>query len=287
MNTLKSAIVTTSTVIAFLFFSGCIDTETRIIVKKDGSGILKETVLMSNVVTEMVQGMASSFGGDSSAGSSDGFNLLDEKKLRKGAEKMGDGVSFVSAREHATDKSKGYKAVYAFKDISKLRINQNPADNVPSQPGGNKTAEPEYLSFTFDKGKVSTLTIKLPKSKEKKSPVKKETQTTDKDKLKRSICDSAIGDEKAMEEAKEMFSGMRVAISVELDGKIIKTNATHAEGNRITVMEMDFAKLLDVPEILQEFAELNPSSVETVKEMVKDVPGIRFDLNEEITVSFK
>lgn len=85
----KTSIYTVITL--FIFLAGCIDTETIITVKKDGSGTVKETVLLSNAVTEMIQGITSSFGGDSSAGSSDGFNLLDEEKLKKSAKSMGDG----------------------------------------------------------------------------------------------------------------------------------------------------------------------------------------------------
>lgn len=259
---------------------GCIDTETVIKVKKDGSGTLEETVLLSNAVSEMMQSMASSFGGDTTGANKEEFNLLDEDKLKESAKKMGEGVSFVSAEEYKTDKGKGYKAIFTFNDITKLRINQNPGDNVPSKPGDNKTAEPEYISFEFKKGKVSTLKIKCHETKEKEPSIKKETP-------EKASGDSAKVDDQAIEAMKNMFGGMRVAVSIEVDGEIVKTNATHADGNHITIMEMDFAKLMEMPERLKEFSVSNPSSVEEVKKMVKDIPGIKVDLNDEIVVKFK
>ncbi len=287
MKNFKATTCIYTVITLFIFLAGCIDTETIITVKKDGSGTVKETVILSNAVTEMIQGISSSFGGDSSAGSSDGFNLLDEEKLKKSAKSMGEGVSFVSAKEYTTDKGKGYKANYAFRDISKLRVNQNPGNNVPSQPGSGKSAEPEYLSFAFEKGSVSSLKIRRPKIEEKMSSAKKEVSKLKKDIPEKGSSDSTKNDEKAIETVKKMFGGMRIAISIEFDGKIVNTNATHAENSSITIMEMDFEKLLEAPETLQAFAESTPSTVEAVKELVKNVPGIKFDLNEEIVVTFK
>lgn len=263
-----------------IFFIGCIDTDTVIKVKKDGSGTLEETVVLSNTITEMMQSMMSSFGGDTSKNNKEEFNLLDEDKLKEDARKMGEGVSFVSAREYKTDKGKGYKALYAFNNINKLRVNQNPGENVPSKPGDSITAEPEYISFEFKKDKVSTLKIICPKTTTKKPSIKKEIP-------EKAGGDSAKVDEQSIKAAKEMFGGMRVAISVEVDGEIVKTNATHKEGKHITIMEMDFAKLMETPEKLKEFVELNPNSVELVKKLAKDIPGIKVDLNDEIIVKFK
>jgi hypothetical protein len=37
---------------------------------------------------------------------------------------------------------------------------------------------------------------------------------------------------------KEIFQGMKIALSVFVDGKILETNATHREGSKITVLEL-------------------------------------------------
>jgi hypothetical protein len=263
-----------------LFLAGCINTETVIKVKKDGGGTLTEIVLLSNTVTEMIEGMASSFGADSTQGNKEEFNLLDEDKLKEDAKKMGEGVTFVSAEEIKTEKAAGYKAIFSFSDINKLKINQNPGENLPSKPGEEKTAEPEYISFEFKKGKVSTLKIKRPEPKEKESSTQKEIP-------EKTGADSAKVDDQTIEAMKNMFGGMRIAVLVEIEGEITKTNATHVDGNCITIMEMDFAKLMEIPEKLKEFAASNPRSVEDVQKMVKDVPGIKVDLNDEIVVKFK
>lgn len=263
-----------------LSFSGCIETETVINLKKDGSGTLTETVLVSSAVTEMIEGMASSFGADTTQEKKEEFNLLDEDKLKEDAKKMGEGVKFVSAEKMKIEKAAGYKAVFSFSDINKLQINQNPGENLPSKPGENKTAEPEYISFEFNKGKVSTLKIKRPEPKDKETSIKKDIP-------EKTGADSAKADDQAIEAMKNMFEGMRIAVLLEIEGEITKTNATHVDGKRITIMEMDFAKLMEIPEKLKEFAASNPSSVKEVQKLVKDVPGIKVDLNDEIVVKFK
>lgn len=261
-------------------FTGCIQSEIVIKLKKNGSGTIEETVLLGNAVHEMIDGMMSSFGGDSASGKKDDFALLDQKKLKKAASEMGEGVRLVSAEEYATDSAKGYKAVYSFKDINKVKINQNPGDNVPSKPGEKKSTKPEFLSFVFKKGDVATLKILHPEPKEKKVSQEKDTSESGADK-------SFAADEKAVEVVKQMFEGMRIAISIDLEGTIVETNATHVHDATITIMEMDFARLLDAPEKLAQFAKVNPGSVEDAKKLIKDIPGMKVDMNDEIVVKFK
>ena len=48
-----------------------------------------------------------------------------------------------------------------------------------------------------------------------------------------------------MQMMKTMFQGFKVAIDLEVVGKILKTNADYVEGSRITLMEIDMGALLN------------------------------------------
>jgi hypothetical protein len=196
---------------------------------------------------------------------------------------MGEGVSYVSGKKISTDTFEGYEAVFAFTDINKVKLNQNPSDNVPSEPSQGGSDKPEeYVTFRFKKGKPATLSVKMP-----------EQEPDDKD-------DAAKPDEMGETSAEEqqqaammlaqmknMFEGMKIAMVIEVEGSVVETNATHVDGSRITMMELDFGKLLEMPEKLLQFSQLQPESVEDAKAFMKDIPGFKVDMNKELTVKFQ
>lgn len=282
---MNRTIISLYILIASLYFIGCVETETVIKLKPDGSGTLHETFLMSKMIKKqmksMFESMAEGLGSDTAPDPGSGFDIYKENELRDKAKQMGAGVTFVSGEPYETDKAEGFKVVYAFDDINNLIINQNPGESMPSADDkGKKEVIKEHVTFKFSKGKISTLAIKSPKSSGQ--PLKEPKQKND------SIRN--IGKdipEENLDQVKQMFDGMRVAMAIEIDGELIKTNATHVEGNRIVVMDMDFGKLLQAPESFKKFARINPKTVEDAKKLVKNVPGIKVDLNEKIEIKFK
>ena len=85
----------------------------------------------------------------------------------------------------------------------------------------------------------------------------------------------------------QMFKGMRIAIAIEVEGAIVETNATHRKGSRVTLMEMDFDKLLENQEKFKLFAESKPETFEETKALMKDLPGIKVEMNPEVQIKFK
>ncbi len=267
---------------------GCLQSDTLIKVKSDGSGTIEETFMMKKEIVQMMQGMAGQMMGGGEAKPSKqpkaegGFDLFDEAKLKKEAADKGEGVTYISGQKFATDQFEGYKAIYAFADINKLQYNQNPSDNMPSKPGGDaKSAdEKEYITFAFTKGKPATLVVRMP---EKKSDLKDASA----DKAPKAETPDSKESEMMMEQMKQMLGGMKIAMAIEVAGSVIKTNATHQQGSRITLMEMDFGKLLENSEKLALFNQLKPESLQDAKEIMKDLPGIKAELNKEVTIKFK
>jgi len=93
--------------------------------------------------------------------------------------------------------------------------------------------------------------------------------------------------EMMLAQMKELFGGMKISLAVEVMGAIVRTNATHREGSKITLMEMDFGKLFEHQENLKKFSAQKPDTIEDAKKMMKDIPGIKVELNKEVTIDFR
>jgi hypothetical protein len=211
------------------------------------------------------------------------LDIYDPAKLKAKAAEMGSGVTYTSGKKVTTDKFMGYRAVYAFTDINKLLLNQNRSKDLTAAPatiddGSSKKREP--VMFRFSKGSPATLTIRQPEdtstgktSKEEKHEVQ---AVEDKN---RTGADA--------EQFREMVEGLKFSLTVEVRGNIVQTNATYHEGSRITVMELDFDKLLRNPEQIARLNRLQPKSFEDVRELARNIPGMKVDLNKELTVTFE
>jgi tetratricopeptide (TPR) repeat protein len=87
-------------------------------------------------------------------------------------------------------------------------------------------------------------------------------------------------------EMKDMFKDMKVNIALEVEGNITSTNATHREGSKITLMEVDFGKLLENEEALKKINQLEPRNADEARKLLKDVPGIKVEFNPQLRVEF-
>ncbi len=258
-----------------LLFTGCLQIDAVVKVKPDGSGTIEQKVMMGGEIVSQMKSMASAFGSDKSPGAG---GLYDEKKLKARATEMGPGVTYVSGKmEKAADGSEGYVAVYAFNDISKLKLKASPAD-FGSEQGGLKikgSSEEAPLTFKFTKGKPATLTIVNPRA----GPDAKKAE-------------AAKDQADAMQDAmlpmmQQMLKDMRMNVSVEVAGKIVETNAQWREGSRVTVMDVEMNRILADPAKFKAMTKIkNPSSAEA-KALISSVPGIKVETADTVTIQFQ
>jgi len=306
---MKKLLILGLIVISLIALTGCMQVDTLIKVKPDGSGVIEETFLMNKafvqqmrtmmeeMAKQMEQQMAEQADQQMPEGKKEdtpqkekepqkkpeSFNIFNEKELKERASDLGEGVTYMSGSKIVTDDYEGYKVIYAFNDIQKIKINQNPGEKVPSGPQpespDSKTKE-EYITFIYTKGKPSELLIKLPAEKPKeKSEDVPEDQTA-----------APTDDQQAeamMAQMKGIFEGMKIAVAVEVEGEIIETNATHREGSRVTLMELDFGKLIETAEDFKKFSLAKPETLEETKQFMKNIPGIKVELNKEIEITFQ
>jgi hypothetical protein len=211
--------------------AGCLSADTLIKVTSSGSGTIEQTVMMNANAIDMLAGM-SAMGGE--AGKSGSADMFSEKSMREAASRMGEGVRYVSSQPVEANGMKGVKALYAFDDITKLKVSESPdVQAMSGTPGAGSRAE-RQISFQFaKKGGASLLTVNLPQAA--KPDTSKPAQKPE----------SVPPEASAMVDMmKAMMKGLRVAVNVQVDGAITSTNAKYRTGSRVTLLEVDFDQLM-------------------------------------------
>jgi len=285
----KTLIVCAMAGLMALMIGGCVQTEIVLKIKPDGTGTIEETVLMNQMVMTQMGAMFSQMGDGELeiSGEPGGMpELFDEEKLKERALKMGEGVRYVSGKPVQNDQFSGYKAVYAFSDINTLQIDENPGSRMPmdmpgEEAGMDMNSGEEWLRFQFVKGHPARLVIRRPESDE---VIEQEVEEAE------SEADESMetGDMEGMGDMMGMFfKDMKMRIVIDVQGQIVKTNATHREGSEITLMELDFGKIMENPEKFQQLSRAKPKTMAETAEMVRDIPGIKVDMNEQMEIVFQ
>jgi hypothetical protein len=245
--------------------SGCLRSTTLIDLRPDGSGtILQETALNSQALG-MMKGMAAA---NQPGGAPP--DLFGEEQAKKTAAMMG--VTFVSGEPFKTGELEGYRSRFRFDDITKIKMNMEPGASGMS--GASK--QPPF-AFTFDRRPASSLlTIQMPQpTPGDKGPLPS---------LPGGMpgADDPAQAAQALAMMKMMMKGMFVNVAMNVDGRIIKTNAPHVEGSRVTLLEIDFDKLLTDETALK---KLQAASASDLKAIAK-VPGVKIVSDPQVQIEF-
>lgn len=240
--------------------SACLRSTTVISLKPDGSGTIVQETGMTAQALAMLKSMAASGGNQATAPK----EMFGEQDARRAAEAMG--VQFLGG-EPIKGEFEGYRARFAFSDIAKIRMRLG-QEGAPN-PGGAATSDPPF-GFDFQKGAAaSRLTIKMP---DMKSPAGSMGLPKD--------AGNAEQMQQAMAMMKLMMKGMFVDVSLDVDGRIVKTDAPHVQGSRVTLLQIDFDKLLADDAALQRLQKATD-----IKELA-GVPGLKVLTNPKVSVEF-
>ncbi|MEW6320231.1 MAG: hypothetical protein AB1635_03985 [Acidobacteriota bacterium] len=271
MARLRLAAFTVLAVVA----GGCINSATLITVKPDGSGTVELSLLMN---TQALKAMLAGMGGGAGANSG---SFINESEIKRQAERMG-GVRFVSSEPvKAPGGFEGIKALFAFDDINKVQVSQDPQ---MAGPGGGAfgpppSADDNAVRFTLARsGATSILTIAIDES----------TGSADAADPADSPEMMMLQDPAAFAMMKTMFQGFKVAVDLEVAGSIVKTNADHVRGSRITLVEIDMNALVaDEARFKALAGQMKPgASLGAVRPLLKDVKGVKIN-GPVVTVEFR
>ncbi len=255
---------------SIFILSGCFSISTIIKVNKDGSGILEETLMMKKM---------NMFGSQS-----EGNSIYDEEQLKLDASKYGENVRFKSSKQIIDGDMQGYTVEYEFDDISKLLVDRDFSQKVVgSMPNmSNEEKIDETIKFKFSKGGTSKLTIILPKEKEVEmgNDISKEDYPEEDIEIEEP-------DEEMIEMMKTIYEDMRMSIKVVINGKIVDTNATYKDGSTITILDIDFEKLMKDSDNLKILAGMQQSNNKNMDKMMEQFSSVKVEENDEVFVKFK
>lgn len=257
--------------------TACFQVDRVVRVKADGSGTIEETVTMSTAAIEQMKAMSALGAPGGGAGKAAPFELLNETKLKEEASKMGAGVTFVSAKKIADKDKQGFVATFAFTDINKLKLTTGPADIGPSDGPltMNDKSKEEPVAFQFTKGKPATLTVQMPPMK-KSDAAKADAPEAD---------DPAA--EAMMPMIKEMFKDLHVGVKIEVEGKIAATNAQFKDASSVTLMSVDFSKLLADPAKFKAMTKIKDPNSPEAKALIQSVPGMKIETANPLKITFQ
>lgn len=277
---MKNFKIMTLIILLLFVLTGCFQSNMLIKVTPKGDGTIEENFLMKTEMIKQLQNMMSGMMQPEKNKTNKEVELWSKKQFVDKALTMGKGVNVISFAPVKNADAEGYKVIYKFTDINNLRINQNPSENVPSNSNQkNDKNKAEYITFHFMKGNPSELLIF--------SPINENVKNTHQNTNKIQSNNTGQTDKNALDMLKMMFKDLFVSLKLEIQGKIIKTDATYVSDSTITLMEMDYNKLLENPEKLNELNRQNPQSLEETKKIMADIPGIKVNLNQKIKVSFQ
>lgn len=248
--------------------SGCINSAALIKVKPDGSGTIEQTMLVNMAALKsLMPGM-----GGGQVKESGG--VLNEAEFKRAGERMG--VRPVSLTPLKEGGFEGARALYAFDDISKVRVDQDPQLGGTAAKAGSSPSNPIRFGLTREGG-TSRLTITV----DEKAADQATTRAQEAPSLE--TIDPAL-----MQMIKTMFDGFRLLIDVEVDGTIVKTNADYVNGSRITLLEVDMAGVFaDEAKLKALQSKVRPGvSISELRPYLKDIKGVKIN-HTAVTIEFR
>jgi hypothetical protein len=250
--------------------SGCFQSHRTIYLNKDGSGTIEETMLIS-----------ASMGGFMG----EEITFHDVEELKSKSADYGEGIKYVSSEEVTENGLGGYNVIYSFDDISKLKLDANATGEMLEM---DEVAEvKEYITFEFNKGKTAELKVIFPavdlESEEPELPDGEQWVDAEDEEDEMSTEDQDM----AMQMAKSMYGNMEISTKIIVEGKITKTDATNVEENEVILNEIIFAEMLEDENALKIMNQSDDMDEGKLIEMIKDFPGVKMEMEDEISIKFK
>ena len=266
---MKKWMMAAAAVLAMMATS-CIEHHVTIELNKDGSGTVVEETSLSAATIAMLEQMAAGLGGEGGEAPDPTADMMDKAAAEEKAKAMGEGVTLKSVEKIDAGGRKGAKITYAFEDINKVKYGFGDSldEMGPGEAaGGEEKSEP--IEFSYADG---VLTVKNPNI----------------GKAEEAAADEEIPevDPGAMAQA-QMLKGMKMSMKLKCAGGIAETNATHHEGDTVTLISMDMDKLLENPAAFAKLQKAQPESPAEMTEALQGVEGVKVDTNEELKVTLK
>lgn len=249
--------------------AGCLQGQRLIKVKANGSGTIVDTVQAQGMMAAMAE-MDKSSPAEKKA--------KKETKLKERAAAMGPGVTLVSYQAPA--KNGPEVITYAFTDITKIKVDATP-DSSENDAKPDASEQGERLTFKLAKaGGRNVLTVMGAGPKPgKKADAKPEDKAA-----KEAAAQMQAG---AMAMMKTMMKGLKMSTVVEVEGSLVKTNSPHAQGSRVTLLDIDFDQLAADEASFKKFSEMGDDPKKFDAAALKGIKGVKVSTEPETTIEFQ
>ena len=255
-----------------LLCSACLRATTTITVRQDGSGLIDQEVGANPQAMAMLKGFAGAAAEQKGGTAAATPSIFGEAEAKKMADQMG--VRFLSGEAIKTGELEGYRAHYSFDDVTKLKVKMSQDATGGLTENSKSPAEPPF-GFQFEKhASSSVLTINMPEQKPGSAGPLNQLG------MGRGASQNPAQNEQAIAMMKMMMKGLYVDVTLAVDGKVIKTNAPYVTGSRVTLVQMDFDKLLADDGALLKLQQANDPR------MLKDIPGLKVVAEPKVTIEF-
>ena len=263
MRCVRRAFPTSLLLTGALLSGACFQMTTVLKVNGDGSGTINHQMVYTKAALAQLEQFAA-FGG----GRGGGADPLSEQQARDMTASIGPGVTYVSSEPITAPLGQGRDAIYAFTDVSQLRISTQPA-----APGGltvrtqGISTQSESITFTMthEANGNAVLHIHVP----------------DPNYL------DAFGSPQAAGQIgmiKTMLAGARVLLAAEPAGTLVRTSSPYADGQRVTLLDVDLDQVLRDETLLPRVqAATTPAEA---KAIIKGAAGLKINLDPEIRIEF-
>ena len=204
---------------AVVFLAGCVEDLKVVRLKPDGSGTIIHTRRMKDWVVETLR-------------ENKMLNEFTEEKARERSQKLGD-VEFVSMEKADVPGWEGITAIYSFKDVGKLKLEESDTVfGLEKLPDGNQRL---------------TVHSRFKPAKEDNS-------------VKTKLPDDV---------SKALMAGLKFRLTVEVDGTVVRCSSPHVAGSVLTLQEIDFDQLVAEEARLRKKAAEEPATLEEAKEIIE------------------
>jgi hypothetical protein len=248
---------------AALTSSACFQMTTVLKVNGDGSGTIEHRMLYTTAALTQLRNFAA-LGGKRGPGD----DPLSEQQARDLVTSIGPGVTYVSSTPVQSPIGQGRDAVYAFTDVSQLRISTQPAaPGGISVKAGGMSSQGETITFSIARQADgnATLRINVPEPN-----------------FVEALGSPAAANQLAM--VKTLLAGAKVLLAVEPNGPVVRTSSPWVEGQRVTLLEVDLDKVLGDETLVPRLQAAK--TPDEAKGIIKTAPGLKINLDREITVEF-
>lgn len=300
MRTITHRITSLLALAGGFLLSSCIEESTVIKVSRDGSGIIHERSYSgASDSIDIFPGLSGDKEGEKEPAEKE-TKLPSEDALREYAKTLGTGVTFTSVKASTNKKGwNGYEIVYNFEDINTVRYMRNTPK--PDEADAAEAADPDKetdkkddeftATFAMKDGKLSITMVREGFQKPQSTPVQTPDSptidpygdTTGPAPANISITPPMMNEEMV----KAMTKGMRMGLFLQVNGEIAETNATHRNGNLITLFNADLGTLLENKGGMANLNKMEHFDRATFQEAADQLDGLDIDLQDPITVEFK